>query len=902
MALDPSSFLSSLRSLSFDEIQDLPSSISAKQAAVESNLSRLAVQHIVSVLNAREATSSLKPFTTSLRSKLAQIRTESAPALSQAVSDLPAQAQPAVFLHHQSDILAKTIADEEALTLLLHAPITVKNLVATATAGGALLGSSSSASASAALNPTGQDADTSLDAGTDTKEGGGAKGAALLEPSSAESRSQAANTALSITMRLFALASEGSALLSSTSPHGHSVCSPDTIEAASRSLYSIAAESLMYLHSLKMFLVQQTLHDVNLRLADAIRVVTMIRRMRNLRPADRIGFRIPASDRLEDSRLQRKEEGVKRQGMVENAVLNELGMSESHLMLAFFQARTSALRTILTSPPTSPPSSAMTSTSPQATPRAFQDLLDRAEAGATTACILAWKDQVSRTIAISKGIFDGASMDGSSDAEAREILPLLRSSYCSYSVRLLADQLVEQDVVDARPDALAEQDAEQGEVRTTKSVVRLRKADGPAVPKTAPASRISGHLMSGVGGNDGWSEATFFGLSQADLLRISTLHAHGLSRVAAVHAGVRHCDSGRPSSADQSSPSSSASSDGLAQVAALQGGQTFPALLLAATHNLNHASSSDHYVQSMGRLRNIHPALGGRRLGWTAGTEAGADTATGSDRQTKPSTSEGHSTHKGPRGDAQSKLLASAELAVPNYLALHNASCSRCGLPSLPGLTSTTFDQRPTKRRRRINSKSEAAASTLTPDTAKGVASGDSIKERSREQSLDSTLRCLLCGSSVVPGHGKASAELAKEETEAMKRSKARFSSVKKRSKAEREGMLAPVTKPIPTSATMKRPVESPQGRDQALQGGGQSRPKSVESLQGPRKGPGKRELIATAASPLDSKRKKGKSNPQSGNAAKPQARSSSFMQGGGGHSIYGSPSFLSSQLQKQKK
>ncbi|KAE8228258.1 hypothetical protein CF326_g6817 [Tilletia indica] len=436
----PSSFLSSLRSLSFDEIQDLPASIAAKQAAVESNLSRLAVQHIDSVLDARDATASLPTLRASLRSKLERLQSVALTNLNSAVGQLPAQAQPAILKHQRSDTLSKTIADEEALTLLLYAPVTVKNLVSAATTGGALFGPTSggagatTSATGGAASPSASDEDRALDGNT-------------------ESGSQAASAALSITMRLYALASEGSVLLSSssssTSPRlsqRYDGTDPDTIDAASRSLHSVATEALMHLHNLKLFLIQRTLHDVHLKLADAIRVVTMIRHMRSLRPQAIAG---------ESSRLQDSVGGagslISGQGHDKDSAVDELGMSESSLMLVFFQARTSALRTVLHN------TTSMTATSPPQTtpsdiPKALADLLARAESGATTSSILVWMEQVGRTLAIVKAIFESSSSTqqtqesgGAGQMEAQRLLPLLRSSYCSFAVRLLSDLLEEKE-------------------------------------------------------------------------------------------------------------------------------------------------------------------------------------------------------------------------------------------------------------------------------------------------------------------------------------------------------------------------------------------------------------------------------------------------------------------------
>ncbi|KAE8215680.1 hypothetical protein CF327_g1072 [Tilletia walkeri] len=439
----PSSFLSSLRSLSFDEIQDLPASIAAKQAAVESNLSRLAVQHIDSVLDARDATASLPNLRASLRSKLERLQSVALTNLNSAVGQLPAQAQPAILKHQRSDTLSKTIADEEALTLLLYAPVTVKNLVSAATTGGALFGPTSggagatTSATGGAASPSASDEDRALDGNT-------------------ESGSQAASAALSITMRLYALASEGSVLLSSsssTSPRlsqRYDGTDPDIINAASRSLHSVATEALMHLHNLKLFLIQRTLHDVHLKLADAIRVVTMIRHMRSLRPQAIAG----ESSRLQDSvggAAGSSISGGRDVTRLEDSAVDELGMSESSLMLVFFQARTSALRTVLHN------TASMTATPPPQTtpsdiPKALADLLARAEAGATTSSILVWMEQVGRTLAIVKAIFESSSSTqqtqesgGAGQIEAQRLLPLLRSSYCSFAVRLLSDLLEEKE-------------------------------------------------------------------------------------------------------------------------------------------------------------------------------------------------------------------------------------------------------------------------------------------------------------------------------------------------------------------------------------------------------------------------------------------------------------------------
>ncbi|CAD6891405.1 unnamed protein product [Tilletia controversa] len=423
----PSSFLSSLRSLSFDEIQDLPASIAAKQAAVESNLSRLAVQHIDSVLDARNAVASLPAFRASLRHKLERIQSVALPELNSAVGQLPAQAQPAILKHQHSDTLAKTIADEESLTLLLYAPVTVKNLVSAATAGGALLGPTTAASASAPNGPASPLASDAL-----------AEERAL--DGSPESGSQAASAALSITMRLYALATEGSVLLSSSTPNFSNSrlaqrADAEALGAAHRSLHSIATEALMHLHNLKVFLIRRSLHDVHLKLADAIRVVTMIRHMRNLRPQAISGDSASIAGIADVSRPQ-------------DSALDELGMSESHLMLAFFQARTSALRSVLDNPVSMTASQQPTTSE---VVQAFSDLLAQAESGATTACITLWMEQVSRTIAISKAIFEPSQTQQTQEPgaagykEAQELLPLLRSSFCTFAVRLLSDMLEEKE-------------------------------------------------------------------------------------------------------------------------------------------------------------------------------------------------------------------------------------------------------------------------------------------------------------------------------------------------------------------------------------------------------------------------------------------------------------------------
>ncbi|KAK0564404.1 hypothetical protein OC844_001729 [Tilletia horrida] len=435
-SINAGSFLSSLRALSFDEIQDLPASIAAKHAAVESNISRLAVQHIDGVLEARDAAASLPSLRASLRAKLQQIQTQAAPELAAAVSTLPAHAQPAVLKYQRSDTLAKTIADEEALSLLLHAPVTVKNLVTAATRAGALLG------------PTNSEARRAREDSSLPEDG-------VLDPS-LESGSQAASAALSITMRLFALAAEGSVLLSSSSSSSSSVptlsyfrragadAAPDAIHAAARSLHSIAMESLMHLHSLKLFLIRRTLHDVHLKLADAIRVVTMIRHMRSLKPQVAASARrgTPPQSSSASPLLGSAEAppSSSSPGQQDESALDELGLSESQLMLAFFQARASVLRTVLASPPPTQQVSL-----PPDAQDAFSELLSRAKSGPTMWTLAAWKDQVGRTLTIAKAVFEGSTQDSAAGSagyqDGKETLPLLRSSFASFAVRLLADML-----------------------------------------------------------------------------------------------------------------------------------------------------------------------------------------------------------------------------------------------------------------------------------------------------------------------------------------------------------------------------------------------------------------------------------------------------------------------------
>ncbi|KAK0526248.1 hypothetical protein OC842_005246 [Tilletia horrida] len=436
-SINAGSFLSSLRALSFDEIQDLPASIAAKHAAVESNISRLAVQHIDGVLEARDAAASLPSLRASLRAKLQQIQTQAAPELAAAVSTLPAHAQPAVLKYQRSDTLAKTIADEEALSLLLHAPVTVKNLVTAATRAGALLG------------PTNSEARRAREDSSLPEDG-------VLDPS-LESGSQAASAALSITMRLFALAAEGSVLLSSSSSSSSSVptlsyfrragadAAPDAIHAAARSLHSIAMESLMHLHSLKLFLIRRTLHDVHLKLADAIRVVTMIRHMRSLKPqvAASAHKGTPPQSSSACPLLGSAEappSSSSSPGQQDESALDELGLSEFQLMLAFFQARASVLRTVLASPPPTQQVSL-----PPDAQDAFSELLSRAKSGPTMWTLAAWKDQVGRTLTIAKAVFEGSTQDSAAGSagyqDGKETLPLLRSSFASFAVRLLADML-----------------------------------------------------------------------------------------------------------------------------------------------------------------------------------------------------------------------------------------------------------------------------------------------------------------------------------------------------------------------------------------------------------------------------------------------------------------------------
>ncbi|KAL9932108.1 hypothetical protein V8E36_009169 [Tilletia maclaganii] len=428
-ALTSSSFLSSLRSLSFDKIEDLPASITAKQTAVQSNLTRLAVQHIDSVLDARDAVASLPALRSSLRAKLRKIQGQAIPQLSGVVADVGPQAQPAILKYQRSDTLAKTIADEEALTLLLHAPVTVKNLVSAATKGGALLGGSGAGTGGEPSTP----------------------GAERASDDSTEGGSQAASAALSITMRIYALAAEGSVLLSSSSSSPARTSSAwaqpsdsANIEAAGRSLHSIASEAIMHLHSLKLFLIQRTLHDAHLKLGDAIRVVTLIRHMRALRP-QAIG-----STKTDQDLAGVADRGASASKRPDEVALEELGLPESHLILAFFQARASVLRGVLASPPSS--ASAVSPPSPS-DDDAISKLLTWAEPGPTTWCISAWKEQVKRTLSIARTIFDQPQTEARSpnnttgsasiNAAPQNLRLVLQSAYCSFAVWHLSDSLEE---------------------------------------------------------------------------------------------------------------------------------------------------------------------------------------------------------------------------------------------------------------------------------------------------------------------------------------------------------------------------------------------------------------------------------------------------------------------------
>ncbi|KAK0564408.1 hypothetical protein OC844_001733 [Tilletia horrida] len=224
-------------------------------------------------------------------------------------------------------------------------------------------------------------------------------------------------------------------------------------------------------------------------------------------------------------------------------------------------------------------------------------------------------------------------------------------------------------------------------------------------------------------------------LSQADLLRHSTLHAYALSRTAALHAGLSHNAS-------------------LAHLAAAHAQDALAALL--------------HCAATQRALDGGAPEGGGRvgppavrpRVGWvgggeTAGPGAGSSSAL---RDAAAAT-----------GTTASDWRAAAQLAVPSYMALHNPACSSCGLPSIPGLTSTSAFPRTEERaykKRRKSSKTDSA-------------------ERVAADMLSA--RCLLCDGAVIPGHAASDPVLERAEREAAQRSKARFPSVKKRKALERQ-------------------------------------------------------------------------------------------------------------------
>ncbi|KAK0529210.1 hypothetical protein OC834_003770 [Tilletia horrida] len=224
-------------------------------------------------------------------------------------------------------------------------------------------------------------------------------------------------------------------------------------------------------------------------------------------------------------------------------------------------------------------------------------------------------------------------------------------------------------------------------------------------------------------------------LSQADLLRHSTLHAYALSRTAALHAGLSHNAS-------------------LAHLAAAHAQDALAALL--------------HCAATQRALDGGAPEGGGRvgppavrpRVGWVGGGET-AGPGAGSSSTLRDAAAA--------TGTTASDWRAAAQLAVPSYMALHNPACSSCGLPSIPGLTSTsafprTEEHAPKKRRK--SSKTDAV---------KRVAA-DML-----------SARCLLCNGAVIPGHAASDPVLERAEREAAQRSKARFPSVKKRKALERQ-------------------------------------------------------------------------------------------------------------------
>ncbi|KAE8231043.1 hypothetical protein CF326_g3949 [Tilletia indica] len=211
-------------------------------------------------------------------------------------------------------------------------------------------------------------------------------------------------------------------------------------------------------------------------------------------------------------------------------------------------------------------------------------------------------------------------------------------------------------------------------------------------------------------------------ISQADLLRHSTFHAYGLSRTAAVLAGIQ-----------RNLP--------LAHLASTQAHDALPAYLLAV-QRISSSTAVDNGVQ-LGR----GPPAVRPRPGWdnSAVTKDSIVVEHGNDQK-----------------EEEEERRKEAMLAVPTYMALHNPVCSKCGIASLPGLTSSSSRPPPAKKRRR----------------------GSAVKEKeggTPSRPFVNNAKCLLCEGDVIPGHAASDPKLEQVEREVAISSRARFGSVKKR-------------------------------------------------------------------------------------------------------------------------
>ncbi|KAE8215712.1 hypothetical protein CF327_g1068 [Tilletia walkeri] len=234
---------------------------------------------------------------------------------------------------------------------------------------------------------------------------------------------------------------------------------------------------------------------------------------------------------------------------------------------------------------------------------------------------------------------------------------------------------------------------------------------------------LNAHTMmdSRAGGSTTTTTST---ISQADFLRHSTFHAYGLSRTAAVLAGIQ-----------RNLP--------LAHLASSQAHDALPAYLLAV-QRISSSTAVDNGVQ-LGR----GPPAVRPRPGWD------------NSAVTKDSTIVEHRNEQKEKEEEERRK--EAMLAVPTYMALHNPVCSKCGIASLPGLTSSSSPRPPPAKKRRRGS------------TAKEKEVGTPSRP------FVNNAKCLLCEGDVIPGHAASDPKLEQAEREAAIRSRARFGSVKKR-------------------------------------------------------------------------------------------------------------------------